>query len=61
MRVVITGGTGLIGQALTAELVKDDHEVIVLSRNPTKTKGLPAHSTDCAMGRPHHPRLGRTH
>lgn len=36
MRVIITGGTGLIGSKLTANLAKDGHEVIVLSRNPDK-------------------------
>lgn len=35
MRVIITGGTGLIGQALSADLVADNYEVIVLSRNPS--------------------------
>jgi uncharacterized protein (TIGR01777 family) len=34
MRVIITGGTGLIGSALTTDLVRQEHEVIVLSRNP---------------------------
>ena len=34
MRVIITGGTGLIGAALAQSLAKDGHEVIVLSRNP---------------------------
>ncbi len=32
-RVIITGGSGLIGQALAADLLKDDFEVIVLSRD----------------------------
>ncbi len=36
MRYIITGGTGLIGSALTQELLKADHEIIVLSRNPKK-------------------------
>jgi hypothetical protein len=42
MRVLITGGTGLIGRALAANLVADGHEVIVLSRNPQRATGLPA-------------------
>jgi uncharacterized protein (TIGR01777 family) len=42
MRVIITGGTGLIGRALTADLTKDGHETIVLSRRPERATGLPA-------------------
>jgi uncharacterized protein (TIGR01777 family) len=34
MRVLITGGTGLIGTELSKRLAADGHEVIVLSRNP---------------------------
>lgn len=34
MRVIITGGTGLIGQQLVKVLLADHHDVIVLSRNP---------------------------
>ncbi len=34
MNVIITGGTGLIGRALAADLLKEGHEVIVLSRRP---------------------------
>ena len=36
MRVIITGGTGLIGRALTHSLINDGHQVIVLTRNPAK-------------------------
>ncbi|MCB9007830.1 MAG: TIGR01777 family protein [Ardenticatenaceae bacterium] len=36
MRIIITGGTGLIGSALAKNLAADNHEVIVLSRNPAK-------------------------
>ncbi len=32
MHVIITGGTGLIGQALTADLLQDGHQVTVLTR-----------------------------
>jgi uncharacterized protein (TIGR01777 family) len=42
MRVVITGGTGLIGRALSTDLVSDGYEVFVLSRAPERAKGLPA-------------------
>ncbi len=31
-KILITGGTGLIGTALTKELVKREHEVIILTR-----------------------------
>ena len=41
MRVIIAGGTGLIGSKLSASLAKDGHEVIILSRNPGKYS-LPA-------------------
>lgn len=41
MLVVITGGSGLIGRALTDSLVKDGHEVIILSRSPERVTGLP--------------------
>lgn len=40
--VIITGGTGLIGKALAAELV-NSYEVVVLSRKPKKHEGkMPA-------------------
>ena len=41
MRILITGGTGLIGTALTTSLAADGHEVIVLTRDPAKAVGLP--------------------
>ena len=36
MRVIITGGSGLIGTALAQNLAADGHEVIALSRNPSR-------------------------
>jgi uncharacterized protein (TIGR01777 family) len=45
MKVVITGGSGMIGRALTAALVDNGHEVVILSRNPKKVLGLPKGAT----------------
>jgi len=42
LKVIITGGTGLIGRELSADLAADGHEVIVLSRAPETSEGLPA-------------------
>ncbi|MGW8225858.1 MAG: TIGR01777 family oxidoreductase [Anaerolineales bacterium] len=41
MKVIIAGGTGLIGRQLTKELAKNDYAVIILSRNPEKVVSLP--------------------
>ncbi len=42
MKVVISGGTGLIGRALTASLLKDGHEVVILSRGGNSGSKAPA-------------------
>lgn len=34
MRIIITGGSGLIGRALANSLAADQHEVVLLSRSP---------------------------
>jgi uncharacterized protein (TIGR01777 family) len=34
--VLITGGTGLVGKALTEKLLSENHEVRILSRNPSQ-------------------------
>jgi uncharacterized protein (TIGR01777 family) len=36
VRVLIVGGSGLIGSALAESLVKDSHEAVVLSRSPER-------------------------
>lgn len=36
MKIIITGGTGMIGTPLSAALAQAGHEVIVLSRNPSR-------------------------
>jgi hypothetical protein len=41
MRIIITGGTGLIGAALAQQLLQDQHEVIILTRNPARASGAP--------------------
>jgi uncharacterized protein (TIGR01777 family) len=40
MRIVVTGGTGFIGQALVPALAADGHDVTVLSRNPAEVQRL---------------------
>jgi len=35
--VLITGGTGMIGQALAKQLIANGYEVIILSRNPKRS------------------------
>ncbi len=41
MRVIIAGGSGLIGSALTQYLCAQGHAVVVLSRRPYRVSGLP--------------------
>lgn len=40
MKIIIAGGTGLIGRALAASLAGAGHEVIVLSRQPERASTL---------------------
>jgi uncharacterized protein (TIGR01777 family) len=43
MKVVVAGGTGMIGGALTRALASAGHEVVVLTRRPAEeVRGLPA-------------------
>jgi hypothetical protein len=41
MRVLIAGGSGLIGRALSAELVAHGYKVVILSRTPERAGNLP--------------------
>ena len=43
MRVIITGGSGLIGRALVQTLQSrpNPYEIVILSRNPKRVKGFP--------------------
>jgi uncharacterized protein (TIGR01777 family) len=38
--ILISGGTGLVGKALTKHLISNGHEVRILSRNPQSTSEL---------------------
>ena len=40
MKILIAGGSGLIGRALTRELLRDNHKVVILSRNPAQTPAI---------------------
>jgi uncharacterized protein (TIGR01777 family) len=42
MRVLLTGGSGLIGRAVAADLAARGHEAVVLSRDPSRVRGLPS-------------------
>jgi uncharacterized protein (TIGR01777 family) len=42
MRVIVTGGSGQLGRALLAPLAARGHELVVLSRDPARVRGLPA-------------------
>ncbi len=49
MKVLITGGTGFLGAALTNSLLADGHQVLALSRNPSRTRapaGVQVHAWD---------------
>jgi len=41
-RVIITGGAGLLGRALTDELLKSGYEAVWLSRDPGRVKKIPS-------------------
>lgn len=40
MKILITGGTGFIGSNLTNELVKDNHNIVLLIRNDSKLSNI---------------------
>ena len=41
MRVLLVGGSGLIGTRLVESLARDGHQAVVLSRRPEQVRGLP--------------------
>jgi uncharacterized protein (TIGR01777 family) len=38
MKILITGGTGFVGQRLIKKLFADGHDVVILTRNPEKAR-----------------------
>jgi len=40
--ILITGGTGIIGKALSKELIRQKHQVRILSRTPDASSSIPA-------------------
>jgi hypothetical protein len=42
MKIILTGGTGLIGRELISSLAADGHEMIVLTRDPARATDLPS-------------------
>lgn len=40
MKIIILGGTGLIGKALVKKLIKKNHEVWVFAKNPYEVKSI---------------------
>ena len=40
MRILLAGGTGAIVRSLVPMLVKDGHEVVVMTRDPKKVSAL---------------------
>ncbi|AYA39769.1 TIGR01777 family protein [Xenorhabdus nematophila] len=47
MRILITGGTGLIGHRLTCQLLSLSHSVTILSRSPQKVYSLFSDLVEC--------------
>src|SRR5512136_704791 len=39
MKILITGGTGFVGTQLTSRLIRDDHDVTILTRSLKGAKG----------------------
>ncbi|MGJ0625815.1 TIGR01777 family oxidoreductase [Xenorhabdus bovienii] len=47
MRILITGGTGLIGYRLTCQLLSLSHSITILSRSPQKVYSLFSEQVEC--------------
>ncbi|HEX3385811.1 MAG TPA: NmrA family NAD(P)-binding protein [Mucilaginibacter sp.] len=50
MKIIVTGSLGHISRPLTEKLVKEGHEVTVISRDPAKQKDIEALGAKAAIG-----------
>lgn len=41
MKIAIAGGSGFVGTALIDELLKENHDLYILTRHPEKYKNSP--------------------
>lgn len=49
-KILITGGTGLVGSAISKRLMNEGHEVLFLSREAGETKGIIKYKWDVKSG-----------
>ncbi|MFN3784530.1 MAG: TIGR01777 family oxidoreductase [Spirosomataceae bacterium] len=50
MKILVTGGTGLVGKVLVNELQNKGHEVAILTRSPKKNTKIPSFQWDIDKG-----------
>ncbi len=50
MRILVTGGTGLLGNNLIRQLVETEHEVVALVRSQSIPKSLEGLKVDVVSG-----------
>jgi dihydroflavonol-4-reductase len=50
MRILVTGGTGLVGGSIVRALLQQENQVRVLARQKSKTEHLTAHGVEVAYG-----------
>ncbi len=49
MKIIITGGSGFIGQHLSEYLIDSDYEIIILSRNPHRLQSRYKNKIQCLL------------